>query len=213
MNAIQRRRLAKRKRKIQRRLAQRAPAPRPEPRFTARNIQYEVAERTHGMGQGGIGAFHLLARKLGLIQALDDQLLLLKFHFPYHESVHVLNIAYNNHWGGTCLEDLELRRSHEVYLDVLGSQRIPDPTTAGDFCRRFTAADIMSLQAVFDPARLRVWRQQPAAFFAEAVLDMDGSLVETNGRCKEGMDIASDRTWGSHPWSSPWLTPARCFGS
>ena len=56
---------------------------------------------------------------------------------PYSESDHVLNIAYNLLVGGTCLEHLELRRNDEVYLDALGAQRIPDPTTAGDFCRRF----------------------------------------------------------------------------
>ena len=42
--------------------------------------------------------------------------------------------------GGTCLQDIELRRQDEVYLDALGAQRIPDPTTAGDFCRRFDEA-------------------------------------------------------------------------
>ena len=26
-----------------------------------------------------------------------------------------------------------------AYLDALGARRIPDPTTAGDFCRRFDA--------------------------------------------------------------------------
>jgi hypothetical protein len=27
---------------------------------------------------------------------------------------------------------------------------------------------------------------------------MDGTLVETTGQCKEGMDIAYDGTWGYH---------------
>ena len=53
------------------------------------------------------------------------------------QSDHVLNIAFNILAGGTNLEHLELRRNDEVYLNALGAQRIPDPTTAGDFCRRF----------------------------------------------------------------------------
>jgi hypothetical protein len=57
---------------------------------------------------------------------LDRRLHLLKVHSPYHESDHVLNIAHNALCGGTCLEELELRRNDEVYLEALGAQRISD---------------------------------------------------------------------------------------
>ena len=114
---------------------------------------------------GGIGAMHLLARRTGLIDAIDKALPLLKVHLPYHESDHVLNIAYNALSGGTSLEDLELRRNDEVYLDALGAQRIPDPTTAGDFCRRFSAQNIESLMEAINAVRVKVWRQQPEEFF------------------------------------------------
>src|ERR1700692_1220794 len=80
------------------------------PMFTARNIHYVIADRTRGLAHGGIGAFHLLARRLGLIDAIDDPLPLLKIHLPYHESDHVLNLAYNALCDGTCLQDLEWRR-------------------------------------------------------------------------------------------------------
>jgi len=167
--------------------------------FTASNIHYEIAERTRAVGAGGIGAIHLLARKIGLIDAIDRRLHLLKVHLPYHESDHVLNMAYNLLAGGTCLEHLEWLRNDEVYLDALGARRIPDPTTAGDFCRRFFSHDIETLQEVFNETRLKVWRRQPSTFFAEAILDADGTLVETGGECKQGMDIAYDGTWGYHP--------------
>ena len=52
---------------------------------------------------------------------------------------------------------------------------------------------------VIDEARLNAWASQPPAFFARAIVDMDGSLVETTGQCKAGMDIAHDGTWGYHP--------------
>ena len=84
-------------------------------------------------------------------------------------------------------------------MDALGARRIPDPTTAGDFCRRFTALTIHILQDVIHDTRLKVWAEQPAAFFNQATIDMDGTLVETTGRCKQGMDIAYDGTWGYHP--------------
>ena len=91
--------------------------------MTASNIHYEVAKRLRGLGCGGIGAVHLLARRTGLIDAIDRRLHLLKVHLPYHESDHVLNIAYNILVGGTCLQDIELRRNHEAYLDALVLQR------------------------------------------------------------------------------------------
>jgi hypothetical protein len=123
----------------------------------------------------------------------------LKIHLPYHESDHVLNLAYNALCDGDCLEDLELRRNDEVYLNALGARRIPDPTTAGDFCRRFEPQDVRELQEVYHEARLQAWAGQPAEFFDQARVDMDGVLVPTDGECKEGMDIAYNGVWGYHP--------------
>jgi hypothetical protein len=167
--------------------------------YRASNIQYEHSDRVRGLVSGGIGAMHLLAQHTGLVAALDRQVEVLKRHLPYHESDHVLGVAYNMLCGGTCLQDIEVRRQDEVYLDALGTQRIPDPTTAGDFCRRFGDAEIEALQTAINETRVRVWRAQPAAFFAEAVIDADGTLAETTGQCKEGMDISYSGVWGYHP--------------
>jgi hypothetical protein len=169
------------------------------PRFAASNIHYEFALRDRGIAHGGIGAIHLLARRSGLIDAIDERLHLLKVHLPYHESDHVLNFAYNALCDGTCLQDLELRRQDEVFLDALGTTRIPDPTTAGDFCRRFRAEDVHTLLDVFNDVRKNVWARQPEAFFESARIDMDGTMVETTGECKEGMDISYNGVWGYHP--------------
>jgi hypothetical protein len=166
--------------------------------MTASNIHYEIAERSHGMSSGGIGAIHALVRHLGLVEAIDRRLEVLKMHLPYHESDHVLALAYLPLCGGTCLQDLELLRHDAVLLDALGARRLPDPTTAGDFCRRFSKDSIQTLLDVIDDTRRQVWAGQPAAFFAQAILDMDGFLVETTGQCKQGMDIAYDGTWGYH---------------
>ena len=199
MNAKVRQQLANRKRRIQRRLDQTQLGGADRPIFTASNIHYDIADKTRGLVHGGIGAVHLLVQRLGLAAAIDRDLHLLKIHLPYHESDHVLNIAYNALCEGDCLQDIELRRNDEVFLDALGARRIPDPTTAGDFCRRFRVADLDTLQNVFHESRLKAWAAQPTAFFERAIIDMDGSLVETTGRCKQGMDIAYDGTWGYHP--------------
>jgi hypothetical protein len=187
------------KREIRRRLDQPVTAPSPAPVFTAAHIHYDVADRTRALSCGGIGAIQLLVKKLGLAEAIDERLHLLKLHLPYHESDHVLNFAYNALCNGTCLDDIELRRNDVVFLDAIGAERIPDPTTAGDFCRRFSPDDVEILQDVFDRTRVKVWKEQPPEFFDEAILDVDGTLVSTGACCKQGIDIAYDGTWGYHP--------------
>ena len=167
--------------------------------IAAANIHYEHAERVRGVSAGGIGAILLIAQRIELIQDIDRNLHLLKRHLPYHESDHVLNIAFNLLAGGQRIEHLELRRNDEVYLDALGAERIPDPTTAGDFCRRFSETDVLTLMDTINESRLRVWAQQPSEFFAEAILEADGTIVPSAAECKRGMDFTYDGQYGYHP--------------
>ena len=89
---------------------------------------------------------HLMVQKLGLAEAIDERVQLLKRHLAYHESDHVLNLAYNALLEGVQLKDIELRRNDEAFLGGLGAQRIPDPTTSGDFTRRFGEGSTLDLQ-------------------------------------------------------------------
>ncbi|MGZ6589713.1 MAG: IS1380 family transposase [Solirubrobacteraceae bacterium] len=161
------------------------------------NIAYELSARTKGTAHGGIGAIAKLIDACGLAGEIDASLQLLKLHKPYYESDHVLNIAYNALCGGTRFQDIETRRNDAVFLDGLGTQSLPDPTTAGDFCRRFDEASIIALQEAINRARLKVWSQEPASFFSQtARIDADASLVATDGQCKQGMDISYNGIWG-----------------
>lgn len=191
--------LKRRKQRIQYRLRDIHWKDQDKPMLSAQNIHYEIADRSRGLAYGGIGCMQLLARQTGLMQALNDRLKLLKRHVPYYESDHVLNIAYNILCNGDCLEDIERLRNDEVYLDALGAQRIPDPTTAGDFCRRFTTEDVEILIDVINEIRSTVWKKQPAEFFKEAIIDADGTIAGTTGECKEGMDMSYQGIWGYHP--------------
>jgi len=129
------------KRRIQHRLRKKQWQEQRRAMFRARNVHYDIADKAKGFHAAGFGAAHLLAQRLRLAQAIDARLHLLKRHVPYFESDHVLNLAYNLLAGGRVLDDLELLRNDETYSTSWGA-RIPDPTTAGDFLRRFQAADV-----------------------------------------------------------------------
>ena len=188
------------KRRIERRLDRKNLGDCTQPVFAARNINYEIAARVQGISHGGIGLIQTLVQRLGLPEAINRKVKVLKQPKPYFPSDHVLTFAYNALCNGDCLEDIDGLRQDVNLLNALDARRIPDPTTAGDFCRRFqSTADIQPLQEVFDESRLKVWAQQPAAFFQQAIVDMDGHIAETTGECKQGMDISYDARWSYHP--------------
>jgi hypothetical protein len=191
--------LAKRKRKINKTLKKRNWTQQPHPMFKASNIHYDFDGRHQGISYGGIGLIHLLAQKTGLLKEIDNNLELLKRHLPYHESDHVANMAYNIMAGGTCLEDIELLRKNPAWLDALGAQIIPDPTTAGDFLRRFEEQDVLDFMSVKNTIRKKIWEKQPTSFKKMAIINVDGTISETYGECKQGMDISYNGKWGYAP--------------
>ena len=168
--------------------------------FTSGKMHYEIGANTSALSYGGIGAVHRLVVKLGLPHELNKRLNLLKVHLPYHESDHVLNLAYNVLCGGTRLEDIERLRHDPAYMDALGADLIPDPTTAGDFCRRFLEADVVALMEAINAVRPRLWRGRAREQLGPvAYVDADGTISPTYGEQKEGMDISYKGTWGYAP--------------
>lgn len=191
--------IAKGKQNLARRLARRGPEAGNEPVMHGGNYHYEMAERTQALPFGGLGAVHQMARNLKLDREINRRVKLLKIHNPYFESDHVLNLAYNVFCGGSCIEDLELRRQNLEYMNALGAHSIPDPTTAGDFLRRFDEKNLIELMEAINDTREQVWKNQPAAFFERAVVDVDATIAPTQGECKEGMDLSYKGIWGYAP--------------
>jgi len=170
------------------------------PEFSTERVYYEMADRTRAISVGGIGVVHRMVVSIGLPAHIDAALRLLKCYRPYHESDHVLNIAYNVLCGGRTLDDIELRRNDPAFLDALGARTIPDPTTVGDFCRRFEVEDVWKLMDVINETRIDVWRKcGPELTGQTARIDADGAMVPTEGECKQGMDISHKGVWGYHP--------------
>jgi hypothetical protein len=152
---------------------------------------YELAERSRAIAHGGIGAVLAVAGAVGLAGQIDSAVTVLASHRPYWESDHVLNIAINALCGGVRLDDIEARRNDAVFLDAVGVDSLPDPTTAGDFCRRFDAETTMALQEAINRARLVAWAAAGRSLLGQtARIDADASIVATTGETKAGMDIA-----------------------
>lgn len=168
------------------------------PEFSASGIAYELAERCRAIPCGGIGAIMRLVEDVGLVDALNERLGVLKVARPYQDSDHVLNIAFNLLCGGSVLEDIEIRRNDAAFLDALGARAIPDPTTAGDYVRRFDEAAVWRLMRTINDVRIGVWQRSGVAR-GTARIDADGSIVPTTGECKEGMDMSYKGVWGYHP--------------
>ena len=168
--------------------------------LTSGRIGYEIGGNIEATCFGGIAAVHRLVTRLGLPGQLDDRLELLKVHLPYHESDHVLNLAYNVMCGGTRLEDIERLRHDTAYMTALGADLIPDPTTAGDFCRRFAESDVVELMEAINAVRPALWTGRGRDLLGPITyLDVDGTIVGTTGCRKAGMDMSYKGIWGYAP--------------
>lgn len=125
---------------------------------------------------------------------------MLKLHLPYHESDHLLNLAYNVLCGGIRLEDIERLRHDTAYMNALGAKLIPDPTTAGDFCGRLTAAEVETLMEAINSVRPKLWGGRGKKMLGPvAFIDTDGTIAPTWGEHKAGMDMSYKGIWAYAP--------------
>jgi hypothetical protein len=152
-----------------------------KPVMDANRIRYELSEKVDATTCGGIGVIHKMNQMLKLPELINSNLHLLSVHKPYFESDHILNMVYSIVAGGKYIEDLELRRNDTAYMTALGAKRIPDPTTAGDFLRRFkTASETEKLFEINNEYNRRVWNvSADGKKRKQAILNIDGKIVET----------------------------------
>jgi len=196
----ERKKQIKRQQNLKDRLAHKGFANATEPLLNGLPISYEISDRTRVLSMGGLGAIHTLVTKLKLGELIDRRVGILKRHLPYFESDHVLSLCYHVLCGSKPLQDINRLREDEVYLDALCVKRVPAPSTAGDFLRRFAEDDILDLQEALNIARVKIWKIQPEAFFEQAIIDMDGTVFSTDAECTQGIDYCGyKRMWGYGP--------------
>jgi hypothetical protein len=149
---------------------------------------------------GGLALAVSLVRSLGVAKDLNRELSLLASHRPFHESDHVLTHVYNLYSGGTCIEDIADLQTSEPVRRILGANRVPDPTTAGDFLRRFDAESLKNLDRVIDQAQEKIWkRRYGKKKAARAIVDLDSCVRPVYGDQKEGTDFTYKGSFGYHP--------------
>ena len=160
-------------------------------------------EMTH---YGGLVLAQQFVRRFGVAQRIDESLELFKRHAPYHESDHVLALAYTLYADGTCLEDQAALQGSEAVRRMVGACRIPDPTTAGDFLRRFrTSQNIGQLSGVTDEVQEAVWSKLARGVGRRrkkqeyALVDLDGHIKPLYGEQKQGADFSYDGRWSYQP--------------
>lgn len=169
----------------------------PELRHPKLQFSSEASDTTP---YGGLALAANLVRSLGIAKDLNRDLSLLASHRPFHESDHVLTHVYNLYAGGTCIEDIADLQTSEPVRRILGADRVPDPTTAGDFLRRFDAESLKSLDRVIDQAQEKVWkRRYGKRKAARAIVDLDSCVRPVYGDQKEGTDFTYKGSFGYHP--------------
>lgn len=163
-------------------------------------LHTEVDERSIVTPYGGLTLFSDFVRRFRVRQRIDAHVGVLKIHLPYRESDHVLAQAANLYVGGTCIEDMANLQHSEGVKRILGAYRLPDPTTGGDFLRRFDEAvnpgSLSDLRAAVDEVQGEVWKKLRRRHKRGcAVVDLDGHTKELYGMQKQGADFNHKGKW------------------
>lgn len=169
-------------------------------------LHVETDERPDVTTLGGLILPLAFCRRFKVAERIDRRVNVLKLHVPYHESDHVLAQALMLYAGGTHLEDLAMLQQDEALLKMLGAARTPDPTTAGDFLRRFAPTTALEeLRGSIDEIQDEVWAEigrgrrwkwsQRRKKQDLVVLHLDGKVKEVYGAKKQGASFTYNARW------------------
>jgi len=180
---------------------------------------------------GGLVLVTELLRRFDVTQRLNENVSVLKQYQPYTEADHILAQALNLYVGGTCIEDMSELQHSEAVCRMLGACRVPDPTTAGDFLRRFdpkaNPGALEDLRHTIDGIQGAVWQDKVRGVCRRkknkgrynrrgikqdlAILDMDSHLKTVYGVTKEGADFNHKGQWSLHPLAITMAQTGECL--
>jgi len=132
----------------------------------------------------GLSLFYAMAEALEIPRTLDECVKVKQRESGYPESEHILALAANAFVGNDYLEDLEALREDVAIQRAIGRKDLPDPTTAGDFCRRFTLGHLLQVNRAFGEIEKRVYEQRREV--THWTVDVDAKVHEVYGEKKEG---------------------------
>lgn len=173
-----------------------------------RKTHVEVDRRAPVTPYGGLALAAAFVRRFRVAQRLDERVHVFKRHVPYHESDHVLAQAFNLYVGGTCIEDQANLQNDPGVLALVGACRLPDPTTAGDFLRRFdetqNPGSLAALRKTVDEVQSAVWKKlrrsrAKGTVSTPVFVDLDGHHKKLYGVKKEGADFSYKGQWSYYP--------------
>jgi len=149
----------------------------------------------------GLSLFYAMAETLNIPANLDNHVKVKQRDSGYPESEHILALAANAFVGGDFLEDLEALREDEAIKLAIGRKDIPDPTTAGDFCRRFKLGHILQINRALVDTYKEVYqsrlRQNKGVDFL--TIDVDAKVHEVYGKKKQGAAKAYNGVYSLQP--------------
>lgn len=145
----------------------------------------------------GLSLFYAMAEALAVPQTLDRHVRVKKREGGYPESEHILALAANAFVGGDFLDDLEALREDVAIKRAIGRKDIPDPTTAGDFCRRFSLGHILQIERAFREVQQEVYRHRPKV--TTWTVDVDAKVHEVYGEKKQGAAVSYNGVYSIQP--------------
>lgn len=145
----------------------------------------------------GLSLFYAMAETLEIPRILDEQVHVKMREHGYPESEHILALAANAFVGGDFLDDLEALREDTAIQKAIGRRNIPDPTTAGDFCRRFSLGHIFQMNRAYGEIQQAVYARRPE--IGSWTVDVDAKAHEVHGEKKQGAAINYDGIYSLQP--------------
>jgi hypothetical protein len=145
----------------------------------------------------GLSLFYAMAEALEVPRILDQRVHVKERQRGYPESEHILALAANAFVGGDYLDDLEALREDIAIQKAIGRKEIPDPTTAGDFCRRFTLGHILQMNQAFAEIQAQVYQRRKE--ITAWTIDVDAKVHEVYGAKKEGAEKSYNGIYSLQP--------------